>query len=227
MSEIYLVRHAQASFGEGDYDRLSPLGHQQAAWLGEYFRFRELKFDRVICGDMVRHHQTLDEICVAMGLDPADRQAHSQWNEFDFEALVCAYLAEHPEEQLDRKTAKTSDFSRLLRKTMYAWAGDELTRDIPETWADFEQRVCSGLSRATSPFEQDSRTLVVSSGGAIAMAIRQVLAAPAEAMIQMNIQARNSSFSHFYFNQDSIHLSGFNHVPHLDHPERRTAVTYF
>ena len=35
MSELILVRHAQASFGEDDYDRLSVLGHQQARWLGE------------------------------------------------------------------------------------------------------------------------------------------------------------------------------------------------
>jgi len=59
------------------------------------------------------------------------------------------------------------------------------------------------------------------------MAIRQVLAAPPEAMIQMNIQTRNSSYSHLFFNQDSMYLAGFNHIPHLEHPDRHTAVTYF
>ena len=34
MSLVYLVRHAQASFGARDYDRLSELGRQQARWLG-------------------------------------------------------------------------------------------------------------------------------------------------------------------------------------------------
>ena len=29
MGILYLVRHGQASFGEADYDRLSPLGHRQ------------------------------------------------------------------------------------------------------------------------------------------------------------------------------------------------------
>ena len=46
-------------------------------------------------------------------------------------------------------------------------------------------------------------------------------------MIQMNLQTRNSSFSHLYFNHDSMQLAGFNHVPHLDHPERSSAVTYY
>ena len=36
MAELYLVRHAQASFGTDDYDRLSQLGHRQSRWLGEY-----------------------------------------------------------------------------------------------------------------------------------------------------------------------------------------------
>ncbi len=226
MSEIYLVRHAQASFGKGNYDRLSPLGHRQAVWLGEYFDFRKLRFDRIICGDMVRHHETLDGICSAMGLDPGSRESHSQWNEFDFEALVRAYLADHPEE-LPEKTAPAAEFSRLLQKTMRSWAEGRLAGEIPESWSQFEERVRMGLRRAAERSGRSSRTLVVSSGGAISMAIRQVLAAPPETMIRMNIQTRNSSYSHLFFDQDSMHLAGFNHIPHLEHPDRHTAVTYF
>ena len=48
MSLVYLVRHAQASFGARDYDRLSELGRQQARWLGDYFAGRGLRFARQI-----------------------------------------------------------------------------------------------------------------------------------------------------------------------------------
>ncbi|HEX5612745.1 MAG TPA: phosphoglycerate mutase family protein, partial [Burkholderiales bacterium] len=48
MAELYLVRHAQASFGTEDYDRLSELGRRQARWLGEYFAERGMRFDRVV-----------------------------------------------------------------------------------------------------------------------------------------------------------------------------------
>lgn len=226
MSEIYLVRHAQASFGQGNYDRLSALGHQQARWLGEHFEFRNMQFDRIICGDMVRHQETLTGICQAMDIDPQAYDADSHWNEFDFEALVKAYLAEHPEERLET-SAPAIDSIRLLKKTMQAWANGSLTEEIPETWTQFEQRVRDGLKIATSQPGRGSRTLVVSSGGAISMAIRQVLAAPSEAMIQMNIQVRNSAYSQMYFNQQNIHLAGFNHAPHLEHPERGNAVTYY
>ena len=41
MSHITLIRHGQANSAAKDepsYDRLSDLGHQQAAWLGHYLR---------------------------------------------------------------------------------------------------------------------------------------------------------------------------------------------
>ena len=51
MGELVLVRHGQASFGAEDYDKLSPLGHQQSKWLGEYFKAHDLQFDAVWRGD--------------------------------------------------------------------------------------------------------------------------------------------------------------------------------
>ena len=37
MGSMYLVRHAQASFGTDDYDRLTETGFTQARLLGAYF----------------------------------------------------------------------------------------------------------------------------------------------------------------------------------------------
>ena len=50
MSEIYFVRHGQASFGSGNYDQLSALGHRQSVLLGEYFAARGLQFDQLLAG---------------------------------------------------------------------------------------------------------------------------------------------------------------------------------
>jgi broad specificity phosphatase PhoE len=68
MSELYLVRHAQASFGAANYDQLSDLGHQQSRWLGEHLGKRGASFDTLVVGDMVRHHETMDGICAGMGM---------------------------------------------------------------------------------------------------------------------------------------------------------------
>lgn len=226
MSELYLVRHAQASFGEDNYDRLSALGHQQSRWLGEYFKSRKVEFDQVICGDMVRHHETAEGIASGMGLNSSRIDTHSQWNEFDFERLVEVYLAARPDEA-PKDDAPRHEWFQILRKALIAWSEDRLEGELKESWTDFEQRVATAVSLATSQSDRNSKVLVISSGGPISMAIRQILQAPAPTMIRMNLQTRNSSYSHLFFNERSIELSGFNHVPHLDHPERSDAVTYY
>jgi len=70
------------------------------------------------------------------------------------------------------------------------------------------------------------RVLVVSSGGPIGMLAKQVLEAPARTAIELNLQIRNSSFSHYFFNEQSIKLASFNNIPHLDRPDRLHAVSY-
>ena len=37
MSELYLIRHGQGSFGTGNYDKLSDLGCEQARLVGRHF----------------------------------------------------------------------------------------------------------------------------------------------------------------------------------------------
>ena len=55
MTEIYFVRHGQASFGAENYDKLSTIGHKQSELLGLHLKKTSLKFDKVICGKMKRH----------------------------------------------------------------------------------------------------------------------------------------------------------------------------
>ena len=226
MSELYLVRHAQASFGTADYDRLSELGYRQARWLGEYFRARELGFDRIVCGDMTRHRETAAAIFEGMGHNPGDADTDASWNEFDFEAIIGAYLEQHPDRR-PGSDATAATFSRLLRDSLEAWAEDSLPSKVTERWRHFEARVERGLSDLCAGAGANRRILLVSSGGPISMALRQVLRAPASAMVHMNLQLRNSSVSQLFFNANSVHFAGFNHVPHLDLPDRAGSVTYY
>ena len=70
MGTLYLVRHGQASFGAENYDQLSPVGHQQAVRLGQFWRERGQRFDAVITGTLQRHVQTLDGIVEGLGSAP-------------------------------------------------------------------------------------------------------------------------------------------------------------
>ena len=57
MSHITLIRHGQANSTAKDelsYDRLSPLGHEQAAWLGDHLRQSETHHTRLYTGTLTR-----------------------------------------------------------------------------------------------------------------------------------------------------------------------------
>lgn len=226
MSELFLVRHAQASFGSDNYDRLSELGHRQSRWLGEHFRDRSLHFDRIVCGGMVRHRETVSGILEGMGEASLETECDINWDEFDFEAIVSAFLAQHPERQPSEHDSPRS-FSRLLRDSLQAWIDDRLDAEVPEPWLAFDQRVQRGLAALSATGSDSQRVLVVSSGGAISAALGKVLQAPPSTMLHLNLQLRNSGINHLYFNDRAFHLAGFNHTPHLDRPDRVAAVSYY
>src|SRR5260370_17065400 len=58
MSRLFLVRHAQASFLQENYDELSALGETQGRLLGEYWARRTVVFDRACTGPCVRQKDT-------------------------------------------------------------------------------------------------------------------------------------------------------------------------
>ncbi|MCV6620467.1 MAG: histidine phosphatase family protein [Cellvibrionaceae bacterium] len=224
MSEFLLVRHGQASFGSDNYDQLSDLGWQQARWLGEYFQQKDRQFDDIITGKLVRHRETAQGICEGLGLNRDAFTEHGGLNEFDFHSVVSAYLRQFPQEMpTDKSDARP--FFKILKKAMEAWRNDELSAPVPESWGQFEQRVGEALA-----FIQDNYTgkklLVVSSGGAIAMAMKHVLGYGDDMVMNINMQVINSSVSRFVFSPRNVRLASFNSIPHLDDNDRSDAVTY-
>jgi broad specificity phosphatase PhoE len=218
MAELYLVRHAQASFGSENYDKLSELGHRQSQLLGEHFRACNIHFDKVITGDMVRHKETAEGILGHFNEVEIDKG----WNEFDFNAVVSAYLRMYPE-QTPAKNSPRSDWYRILKLAMVAWSQQKLEH-MDEDWVSFESRV---QSSSKNVFDGNhKKVLVVSSGGAIAVCLMQLLGLSIQKAIDFNLQIRNTSVHHIFFNQTNAQLHSFNSVPHLDTCEHLNLITY-
>ena len=221
MAQLILVRHAQASFGHDDYDKLSDLGHQQAALLGEYFTHRNQQFDLVVTGDMLRHQQTADGI---LGNNSQSRRIiDAGWNEFDFQSIVAAYLRLHPEKNPSPQ-APRSQWYIVLKSAMCAWSANELALNNGETWVQFCERVHT--SALTIQMNTCEKVMVVSSGGAMAVFLMALLNTSVEQAIAFNLQIKNTSVSHFYFNAKGFQLHSFNNVPHLDVADHITKITY-
>ncbi len=65
MTEIYLIRHAQAG-SRDNYDVLSELGEEQARKLGEYLAAQRIELTAVYSGTMRRQRETAEIVCRAL-----------------------------------------------------------------------------------------------------------------------------------------------------------------
>ena len=227
MSEIYFVRHGQASLGARNYDQLSPLGWEQARWLGEHYRARGLDFDRVIVGDMQRHKETLQGIGAGMGrtFDPVvDRRL----NEFTFRPVMRLYCQRYRPEIPEPTTA--AEFFGILREVMAAWIGGDLDAELAaegqqiESWADFNRRVVASLEEVGAD-PSGQRVLIVSSGGPKSLAVKHAMGLSDAAAVELMMQIRNTSISRFLRNGERLALHAFNVLAHMERPDREHAIT--
>jgi broad specificity phosphatase PhoE len=205
MAELLLIRHGQASFGEADYDELSGTGRLQASALGDFLRKTGWSPDRLITGTLNRQRQTLEE----MGFDQ-QAEEHSGFNEYDFDDLL---KAQHGDAIAGRKQLGHKAFFGTLRQTVFDWQEDKIS-GVAETWYDFSKRTAEAMHFATATHAR--RVVVISSGGVIGRLIADTLRAPAQMMMELNLQIKNSAMTRFVFSQDRRMLQEFNATPHCD-----------
>lgn len=225
---LCFVRHAQASYGTDDYDRLSPLGWTQAGHLGAWLASEPQAFERVRVGAMRRHRETFEAIRRAYaeaGHALPDPEEDAALNEFDHGAVIRAYLVERADADM-RERASSHDpavIGPMLHAAILAWARDEL-QAVPERWAVFGERV-AGAAAAARDAAHAGPTLVVSSGGVIARLAQQALNVPAERAVDLNLAIRNASVNEFHIAKAGLRFGSFNTLPHLAHDRR--LWTYF
>lgn len=246
MAELYLVRHAQAAFGTDDYDRLTDLGHRQARWLGEYFRERDIRFDRIVSGTLRRHRETVEGVvgAVAGPMAEAVKEAgfplptadlDDRLDEYDPERLVQAHLAALQDERGEPQSMPTLDpegsrkeHFRLLRAALTDWTLGRIDPGAHRSFREFQEGAYQAFQQACGPGTAGplERVLVVSSGGPISSIVAHHLAMPAASFVALNLQVRNSGFCEIRFNDRGAFLVSFNNVPHLDTKDRRRYITF-
>ena len=218
MPKLTLIRHGQANstaMDEARYDRLSPLGHQQSRWLGDCFAQTETQFDRLYCGTLRRHIETLNGILPHSGeLQVQD----SRLNEMAYFTLSQLLY-----EQQGVVAPNSSDgFSHHLPQLFEAWANNEIY-NAPESFANFEARVNAALDDLTS---HESSALVVTSGGVISMIMRLTMGLDLATTARACLAIMNSSVHCWRSISNTLTMTQFNNVAHLEHSDRRAAQTY-
>ena len=225
MGTLHLVRHGQASFGAQDYDQLSELGTRQCRALGRYYAERGLRFEAVLRGSLRRHRQSLAALTDGYGeLPPA-----LEWpglNEYDGNALIRA-IHPGPLARPDTPEVYRAHF-RLLRDALSAWMNGRTSPLGMPAYADWAAGITGALDhvRQQHGARPDTQVLVLSSGGPISTAVGHVLGTAPETTIELNFRIRNSSVTELAFTPKRHMLSTFNHLPHLDRPDRADWISY-
>jgi broad specificity phosphatase PhoE len=218
MSHIVLVRHGQANTGareEGDYDRLSPLGHQQSGWLGEHFRQKGDVFAHVWTGTLRRHVETADAIAAE---SPGPITRDERLNELEYFTLSQLLADQHDIPWPSNREG----FLRHLPCLFGHWRDGKL-EGAPESFDHFETRVRDALDEISA---LPGRSLVVTSGGLIGMAMRLTLGLDMPVFCNVCLSVQNTSVSSWLPLDGQLALTQFNALPHLDTPERLFAQTH-
>lgn len=215
MGEIILVRHGQANStatDEESYDRLSDLGAQQGALLGQWFADHGVTFDRVLTGTLQRHRATAQ----AMGQAEV-AEIDARLNEMDYFNLGSALAHVKGLDEIAMQ-----DFAAFAPQVMTAWHAAEIQGN--ESFAEFETRVTGVFDAATEP---GRRVLCVTSGGVIGMIIRRLLGLDPARMAHVLLPIWNTSFHRIQVMPHGTVLAGYNAIPHLEHPDRAAFRTHY
>lgn len=231
MSRVLLVRHAQASFLEPNYDKLSALGETQARLLGEYFTRQGIGFDRVASGPCVRQKDTAGIVSEAYrktGLNFPELMVMPEFDEYQGEAVIERSLPDLVEKDarirglhqhyLDSRNLpdRARLFQKLFEAVISKWVDSEIAVPDVESWAEFCARVNRGMSRFNSGGNRGEQTAIFCSGGPIAVAMQRALNLSPQDTLRVAWMSRNCSFSEFVYSGERFTLSSFNAFPHLD-----------
>jgi broad specificity phosphatase PhoE len=231
VSRIFLVRHAQASFGERDYDKLSGTGETQARLLGEYWARRGVAWDRVCTGPRVRQKDTaaiVGEAYRKAGLDFPKPTVMLEFDEYHGDAVLerglPGLVARDPEvhrlyeafESSGSSASRIKNFQRLFEVVIGRWVEGEIPLDGIESWTEFCVRVQRGLAKIAAGDGRGQQVAIVTSGGPISVAMQRALELSAQNTLRVAWMVRNCASSEFLASGTRFTLSSFNEVPHLD-----------
>jgi broad specificity phosphatase PhoE len=234
MGDLYVVRHAQASFGKPDYDQLSELGFRQGDLLAAFMEQTGLRFEAVYSGEMKRHVDTARALLPRLNPDRVGSglRLRPEFNEFDMASVVNLQLPiliqENPALGTDIDALFTDPHAlyRILNITLARWINNPEGVEGVETWPAFTRRVWRGLDQITGEAGRGRTIALVTSGGPLAALLQKALHIPDLSAIDLAWQIRNASVSTFKFSPGRFSLASFNSVAHLEIQKDHTLITY-
>jgi broad specificity phosphatase PhoE len=219
MPTIYLIRHAQASFGPADYDVLSDLGYRQCELLDAALAARGARPSRVLSGSLRRQQDTA-RACALLS-SQTTLEVDPRWNEYDSAGVMAAYgnlvgSGAATDDGIGAGPGLSSrDFQAVLDKALARWieAGDRSA--CAESWPVFSGRARAAITELAAGLGRGEEAMVVSSGGTIAAITEHLLGAGPPTFTAINRMSVNTSVSTVLSGRSGLNLLTLNEHTHL------------
>jgi broad specificity phosphatase PhoE len=233
MSTLYIIRHGQASFGQRDYDKLTPLGEEQARLLGRHLTGIGIKLDRLWVGPRKRQRDTARLMIEGAGGTIPEPELSPGLDEYPAEAILRQVLPQLMETDPEARAIFGGDpfglatdarrFQRVFERVMHRWVAGhlELGEDT-ESFAGFAARVRAALEDIMAAAGRGVTVGVVTSAGPTSIAAQMALELPDAVALKQSWVVANSALCELRFRRDELTLIAFNALPHLP----RHLVTY-
>jgi len=242
MTNIYLVRHGQASFGEDDYDKLSEKGIQQAIFLGKHWQ--QLSKNKVkknapklnekfYAGSLLRHEQTAEyffnglennkpiSITTHAGFNELDHvdvltQCNPQWRSFQAMSTDIEKHAGKSKKELNQL------FKQAFTQAMKRWVSGDFDSEYQETWFEFKQRCIDSLQdvinqqHTKNDNEKLQDIVIFTSGGVIGVIVAQILNIENQEALTISQQLVNSGVTKLVSTKQGLRVNCLNNYSHLE-----------
>lgn len=147
MTRFWLVRHGQASFDEDDYDRLSPVGAQQARTLGLAWQAAGLRPEGAWSGTLRRQTDTARAV-LELAHPATSAIPLAAFDELDPRAIFFGWRPDLADPAaLQAWKAAPGDYGRRFTATWQAARAAWLAGALPgvETWPALRARVLAAM----------------------------------------------------------------------------------
>jgi broad specificity phosphatase PhoE len=215
MPTIHLIRHAQASFGKSDYDRLSPQGERQAMLLGKALVARGVSPDLVVSGSMRRHAQT----AALAGFTP---EVDKGFDEFDHDQVIIAHKpAYRVRAVLLADLARTGHPQRAFQE-MFTAATERWVQGgdgYSESFQAFCERSHDAVRRVAERLGKGETAVVFTSGGPIAAVVSRLLSGGDGLWSRLNPVAVNTAITKVVSGRTGLTVVSYNEHGHVDGSE--------
>ena len=231
MGRLLLIRHAQASFHDQNYDKLSAIGEEQALRLGQYWVRQKMAIDHVYSGPRARQKDTariVAEVYRDAGLPFPEPVVIQEFDEYQGGAVLEQGLPRLVEsdgeirklhqafQNSSNSDQRLVNFEKMFEMLITKWVDGEIVLPTVESWPEFCVRVDRGLSQFMSANGRGQQAAVFCSAGLIGVAMRRAFHLSSQDTLRSTWTVRNCSYSEFLFSKDRFTLSTFNAFPHLE-----------